>query len=1393
MGFVMKSKLKLLILLGLFFLSSNIFSQATITQTQSFTGVPNYVHDFTFNEFNASLGTLTNVEITLEVQTAGGSAIIDNDGLTGASGNADFGSTGSISSTTLSALALLNGSNLPVVGNVEAVTTQAFNLTADDGDAEAGGTANFSSVGTDAVSITGASVTNSNNGNINVLYISEYLGTGTYNLRATVVTTLDYVVSGGAQTQTSPPTATNIITVVYTYTPASTDLSLTKSVSIPNPSLNSNVTYFITLSNSDVEGDAATGIKVEDVLPVGVTYVSHVASQGTYNNGSGIWDLGPYVLTSGASVTLDIVVTASSTGIINNIAQVNDVDQADPDSTPDNDVGGEDDQDNAIITVSAPDADLRLTKVVDNNTPDLGDAIQYTITINNDGPDVATNVDVTDLLPTGVTHTGNTPSQGTYNSGTGVWDVGNLSNGGFATLVIDADVTGTGIIDNIAQVTATDQNDADSTPNNNVPAEDDQDNAIITVPEVADLSLTKTVDNNTPVSGGTITYTVTVTNDGPDDADNVVVNDLISGVVITYQSHVASQGTYNSGTGDWSIGTLANGASVTLDITVLFNGGTHTNGAEVTASDQNDPDSTPNNGLLSEDDQAEVLITDQNADLEIVKTVSNSLPSNGDVISFTLIVTNNGPNTSNTIEITDILGAGLVYNSHTASSGTYNSGTGIWSIPTLTNGASATLTITVTVDLGTCASIDLGAATGYNVFLFGDINQPSSDTEGKMAVGGNAYLSAYSVGDKLPASNGAVDVLIVDGNLLFISGDVWGGNVVYGNSTNLPTSTVSVRDGTVRQDNPINFASAYIYLSNLSNTLSGYVPNGTITNEWGILTLTGTHPYLNIFNVSGSDFSSANSRIIDVPAGSGVLVNIDGTFINLSRGLEVKGTGINNVLFNFYQASQINIHAVDVTGSILAPDADVIYNSGIVTGQLIANSMNGSGQFNYSIFTGDIPCSSNLTNCATITSQDKVDLIPANDQSCAAVSVVSGAAATGDWTKLGTFPENEIIYSFSSDNSGKILCGTVGGRLYGSNDGGVTWNQINGNLPAGFIWSIVVDSNDDIFLGSEAGIFKSTDGGITWSSPPLTVTNIRSIHINDLNGDMYAGTWGAGIYKSTDNGVTWSAVNSGLGSGTVVTSISSDLFGNIYAGTFGKGIYKSTDDGATWFDTDLGYDYVWDIDVTSAGNLYVATYGGGIYRSLDQGTTWEDLNSLLDLWYTYSVAIDASDNVFVSTWTGGIYKLTGISPAAPGGYSSISSFMWQPVGMSGFGISAMMIDNNTNTVFVGSDDGEIYGNNNLITDINDNIEIPVEFNLSQNYPNPFNPSTSIKVAIQQRGNYSIKIFNSIGQVVETLYAGQLDAGYYDFIFDGKNISSGVYFYTLSGNDVKITKKMVLLK
>ena len=123
------------------------------------------------------------------------------------------------------------------------------------------------------------------------------------------------------------------------------------------------------------------------------------------------------------------------------------------------------------------------------------------------------------------------------------------------------------------------------------------DRGVLTPPPVSDLSLSKDVDVPNPVIGTDVVFTLTVTNDGPDAADNVTVSDLLP----AGYSYVSSSGdgTYDDGTGVWTIGTIASGgAFATIDITatVLNAPGQYTNVAEVATSDSYDPDSVPGSG-----------------------------------------------------------------------------------------------------------------------------------------------------------------------------------------------------------------------------------------------------------------------------------------------------------------------------------------------------------------------------------------------------------------------------------------------------------------------------------------------------------------------------------------------------------------------------------------------------------------------------------------------------------------------------------------------------------------------------------------------------------------------------------------------------------------------------
>jgi uncharacterized repeat protein (TIGR01451 family) len=352
-----------------------------------------------------------------------------------------------------------------------------------------------------------------------------------------------------------------------------------------------------------------------------------------------------------------------------------------------------------VVTTPVPVADLSLTKIVNNATPNVGVDVVFTATLTNGGPSTATGVAVTDLLPAGYSFVSATPSQGAYNSATGVWSVGSVASGASATLALTATVNAAGSYTNLAEVTASGTLDPDSAPNNcggGVNLQDDCSTAATVPTPVINLSLTKTVDNATPAVGTDVVFTITVSNAvGYSNATGVVVTDLLP----TGYNWVTddSAGAYAPGTGLWTAGPVAAGASATLQITATVLGsGVYTNAAEVTAADQSDANDTFGNGMGDDYDEATPSPTAM-ADLSLTKSVDNPTPTVGTDVVFTITVENPpGYSDATGVEVTDLLPTGYSYVSDDAG-GAYDSGSGVWTVGTVAAGTSATLGITATV------------------------------------------------------------------------------------------------------------------------------------------------------------------------------------------------------------------------------------------------------------------------------------------------------------------------------------------------------------------------------------------------------------------------------------------------------------------------------------------------------------------------------------------------------------------------------------------------------------------------------------------------------------------------------------------------------------------------
>ncbi|MFL1896292.1 gliding motility-associated C-terminal domain-containing protein, partial [Aquimarina sp. 2-A2] len=539
------------------------------------------------------------------------------------------------------------------------------------------------------------------------------------------------------------------------------DLSLVKTVDNVTPDVTDTIIFTLTLTNDGPS--EATGIEVTDLLPSGFNWISDT-SGGTYNPATGIWTIS--TLAIGSTTAIDITTSINTTGSYTNIAEVTAANEIDPDSFVNNGIFTEDDMDE-IQVFPRVITDISITKMVDNLNPSVGDQITFTITTVNDGPSDATGVIVEDILASGYQFVSATPSSGIYDETIGSWNIGTIINGAIETLDIVVTVLPSGIYSNIAELIALDTFDPDSTPDNNIDSEDDQDTVTPVPTGLADLSIEKLVDNSTPLIGDMIQFTVNLTNSGDSDATGVIVSDLLP-AGYEFDSYIATAGLYDEATGLWTLnGTILNGTTETLIILAELNAPSgveneYNNSAWIIAADQADPDSDASSGIdqddfadgIADDDEATVEVLPQFVDLAVDKVVDTPNANIGDDVVFTITVTNNIASLNATnVEIEDVLPTGYRFVSANATSGEYNEVAGIWSIPNIAINSSETLSITATI-----LDIDdyLNTATLLLVDQF-DTNDSNNSSDALVAPGCLNIFNEFS-----PNGDGNNDTFVID-------------------------------------------------------------------------------------------------------------------------------------------------------------------------------------------------------------------------------------------------------------------------------------------------------------------------------------------------------------------------------------------------------------------------------------------------------------------------------------------------------------------------------------------------------------------------------------------------------------------------------------------------------
>ena len=441
------------------------------------------------------------------------------------------------------------------------------------------------------------------------------------------------------------------------------DLAVDKLVNNSVPKYLDMIEYTIVVVNNGP--DKSFNVTVGDLLPDGVKFIS---SNGQYNPDTGVWFVGD--LDANESATLKIVVQVIKVGNIINNVNVTGTGH-DTNLTNNND----------SVSVSVPDCViLDISKVANSTVIVAGENVGYTVTVTNYGPSVATNVVLKDIFNSkellNLQYSLNGNDWADYNEAI---NLGNINAGADVTVYFRAKVNGSvrGDVLNTVNITTS----VDDARGNF------SDNETVNVIANTTLVVIKDAEIKELNPGDTVHFIVTVIAGGSSDSLNVNLNDILDAKLLdvagaTYAVDGVNKGSW---TGSIDLGNMLTGTAVTVDIwaKVLSSADRDVFNLVNVTSDEHPEGNTSN-----------VSVHVRIVDLAVDKLVNNSVPKYLDMIEYTIVVVNNGPDKSFNVTVGDLLPDGVKFIS---SNGQYNPDTGVWFVGDLDANESATLKIVVQV------------------------------------------------------------------------------------------------------------------------------------------------------------------------------------------------------------------------------------------------------------------------------------------------------------------------------------------------------------------------------------------------------------------------------------------------------------------------------------------------------------------------------------------------------------------------------------------------------------------------------------------------------------------------------------------------------------------------
>ena len=420
--------------------------------------------------------------------------------------------------------------------------------------------------------------------------------------------------------------------------------------------------------------------------------------------------------------------------------------------------------------------------------------------------------------------------------------------------------------------------------------------------------------------------------------------------------------------------------------------------------------------------------------------------------------------------------------------------------------------------------------------------------------------------------------------------------------------------------------------------------------------------------------------------------------------------------------------------------------------------------------------------------------------------LLNGETPSGLLFKPGRILDKNTIWFCGIDGSLKKT------YVFRSVDGGATFTHNAEPLDGRAAQMDAFDENIALVATANGKIYRTTDGGANWTEVYSYMISFiatgwfdgcRVLNENvavaygdfEPNGNMH-------FVRSTDKGATWTEIEGidYLGSayayytwGTAACNIGESIWCSAtntnYDSSF---VFRSYDAGVNWesykIPAEVIPNYPRSIAFSDNDNGLIAARGGYLIKTTDGGATWSSTNNpdTSANCYPNSVVTIPGTNIIVAMDDIGAYYTTDLGET----WGQIAT---PPETESDYIVSGVFLNSGFGYVF--TDGGLVLRFENQVTSIPGQYtgNTPHEYRLNQNFPNPFNPETVISWYLPVADQVELTVYNQLGQRIATLVSGKMSSGNHTYLFDGRNLASGVYYYQLVAGTFRQIQKMVLLK